>query len=72
MAVSSRLQGLHQVAKKSMMIGFPLLERVSVLTVLPSMLFSVTAGSLDWAIPAKAMSVQMRVTNNFFIIICMI
>ena len=45
MAVSSRLQGLHQVAKNEMIIGLPLFDSVSVRTVLPLMSFRVTDGS---------------------------
>ena len=49
MAESSRLQGLHQVAKKLIIRGRPALERVSVLTDFPSRLRSITAGSWDFA-----------------------
>ena len=43
-ASSSFLQGLHQVAQKLIMMGFPLLEKVDVLIVLPSIVLTSAAG----------------------------
>lgn len=72
MAVSSRLQGLHQVAKKLMMMGRPALERVSVLTFFPSKLRNITAGSCDLpegccANATKLVSRTRKVNRIFFI-----
>ena len=68
MAFNSRLQGLHQVAKKSMMNGFPLFDKVSVRTALPLMSLSVTDGNCALTVPIA----QVSNTNNdrivFFII----
>ena len=47
-ALSSRLQGLHQVAKKLMINGLPSLLSSAVLIVLPSIVLRLTAGS--WAL----------------------
>ena len=49
MVLSSRLQGLHQVAKKAIIKGFPLLDKVSVCMVLPSMSLSVILGNFPCA-----------------------
>lgn len=72
MAESSRLQGLHQVAKKLMMRGRPALERVSVLTFFPSKLRNITAGSCDFpegccANATKLVSRTRKVNRIFFI-----
>ena len=71
MAVSSRLQGLHQVAKKLMMMGRPALERVSILTFFPSKLRNITAGSCDLpegccANATKLVSRTRKVNRIFF------
>ena len=72
MAESSRLQGLHQVAKKLMMRGRPALERVSVLTFFPSKLRNIMAGSCDFpegccANATKLVSRTRKVNRIFFI-----
>ena len=68
MLVSSRLQGLHQVAKKAMIIGLPLLEIVSVCTVLPSMSLRITLGRRSCADAAKLTNNKQRDKNNLFIV----
>ena len=50
MALSSRLQGLHQVAKKLMINGLPSLFSLAVLIVFPSNVLSCTEGI--WALAA--------------------
>jgi hypothetical protein len=68
MALSSRLHGWHHVAKKSMMNGLPLFDRVSVLTVLPSMSFKVIDGS--WAFAVQTQPSMITIDNkNFFILL---
>ena len=66
MASSSRLQGLHQVAKKSMMNGLPLFLRVSVRTLSPSIVLSVTAGSCAKMLPAEQVSIRMVMIRYLF------
>ena len=70
MASSSRLQGLHQVAKKSMMNGLPLFDSVSVDTGLPLRSFSSAFG--NWALTALTMPVKAINTNSFFIFLCLL
>ena len=55
MAESSRLQGLHHVAKKLMMMGRPALDSVSVRTARPSKSRNTVAGNC-----AAAPSVQKK------------
>ena len=67
MALSSRLQGLHQVAKKAMTIGFPPLEIVSVCTLFPPMSLRTTWGRRSCALAAKLTSNKQKDKNNLFI-----
>ena len=66
--MSSRLQGLHQVAKKAMIRGLPLFEIVSVCTVLPSMSLRITLDRRSCADAAKLTNNKQRDKNNLFIV----
>ena len=68
MAESSRLHGLHHVAKKSMMKGLPLFDKVSVRTVLPLMSLRVTDGRVCApATPATASRADRHIILRNFI-----
>src|SRR5437762_2774383 len=71
---NSFLQGAHQVAQKSMMMGLPSLLNVEVLTTFPSKLFTVTEGifckgvsSIRKAIDAKRKTENRRAEETRFI-----
>src|SRR5687767_8309521 len=71
--MSSEMQGLHQVAQKLIITGLPSLLSCEVLKILPSSVFTSTAGSLRvfsvvcaWA--ANTIRLRQRLTNTFFMI----
>ena len=68
MVLSSRLQGLHQVAKNAIIKGFPLLDKVSVCMVLPSMSLSVILGNLPCALLPKHTGNRQRNSRIFLIL----
>src|SRR5690606_39864512 len=68
MALSSRIQGLHQVAQKLITIGFPSLLRVEASTWFPPRSFTWMDGSFSWAIRlAENRSPSNSVEKSLFI-----
>ena len=69
MAFSSRLQGLHHVAKKLMINGLPLLLSLDVSTVLPSRVFNITEGNCADIVVHTMISIKANKNLNSFIFI---
>ena len=67
---SSRLHGLHQLAKKLMMKGLPSFESLAVSMVFPSMVRSVTEGSCAKAVPMESIKSAMAEERNLFMFVC--
>ena len=65
---SSRLQGLHQLAKKLMIKGLPSLLRVAVSMVFPSMGGRLTEGIGAKALAAESLNSEMADEGNFFMV----
>jgi hypothetical protein len=55
------MQGLHQVAKKSIIMGFPLFEKEDVFTLAPSVVKILTEGTLGNACSCAELHEKLKV-----------